>query len=182
MRDCRKSDEEGTQTHETNGTTPYSLLVNNAGTATRGNNLGSPSLASDALNIINTNAIGPLRVTNALLPLLRKAASEGSNQVKIVNISSRMGSIGDGSSGGAYGYRASKSAENMISVTLAADLAKDNIWSLAVHPGHVATKMGGAHAEIDADSAASQIAKVADNAKKEDCGKFLHRDGSVLPW
>jgi len=164
------------------GITKIDLLINNAGTVKEHNNLGSPSLAADALNQININAIGPLRVTNAVLPLLRKAASEGSAQVKIVNVSSRMGSIGDGSSGGSYGYRASKAAENMVSVTLAADLAKDNIWSLVVHPGHVATKLGGSGADVDPDTCAAQLTKVIENAKKEDCGKFLHRDGSILPW
>ena len=122
-------------------------------------------------------------MTNALLPLLRKGASEqGGQPARVVNVSSRMGSIGDGSTGGSYGYRASKAAENMISVTLAADLAKDNIYSFAVHPGNVQTKLGGKEADVDPETCAGELIKVIENASKEDCGKFLHRNGSVLPW
>jgi len=164
------------------GITKIDILINNAGCSIRGNRLGSKTLAADALSIINVNAIGPLRVVDNTLPLLKKAASEGNHQTKIVNVSSRMGSIGDGPSGGSYGYRASKAALNMISATLAADLKNDNIWSIAVHPGHVSTKMGGANADIDPDSCAEQLTKLIDNAKEEDCARFLHRDGSTLPW
>ena len=160
----------------------HSILINNAGIGIWKNNLGSPTLIEDVLAQINTNAIGPLRVTSALLPMLRKAATEGKTQVKIANISSRMGSIGDNTSGDAYGYRASKAAENMISVTLARDLAKENILSLALHPGHIRTRMGGSGGDMEADECAKRLVSLIDNATPEDCYRFIHRDGQTLPW
>ena len=61
------------------------------------------------------NAIGPIRVTSALLPRLKSGA-------KVALITSRMGSIADNTSGGMYGYRMSKAALNIAGKSLAQDL------------------------------------------------------------
>jgi NAD(P)-dependent dehydrogenase (short-subunit alcohol dehydrogenase family) len=164
------------------GVDKVDILINNAGIGHWDDTLGAPHLIKSALEQINTNALGPLRVTTALLPLLKKAAAESGRPVKVANISSRMGSIGDGNSGGAYGYRASKAAENMITVTLAADLEKDNILCLALHPGHIRTKMTDKHGDMDPLPCAERLLKIIDNATKDDCSKFHHRDGQTLPW
>lgn len=66
--------------------------------------------------IFEVNSFGALRVTRALLPHLRL----GDRKV-VANISSMMGSIGDNSSGEAYGYRGSKAALNMLTRSLAID-------------------------------------------------------------
>jgi NAD(P)-dependent dehydrogenase (short-subunit alcohol dehydrogenase family) len=160
-----------------------SILFNNAGVLRNQHALGEPGLAQEALEQFNTNALGPLRVTGAVLPMLRKAASESKRKVKVANMSSRMGSVADNSSGGFYGYRASKAAENMISVNMAKDLEKDNILSLCLHPGYVSTRMVGHKGDIDPDKCAELLVKLVDNASsREDGHKFWHRDGSVLPW
>lgn len=164
------------------------ILINNAGIGIFNNNLASPTLVKDAMEMINVNALGPLRVTQAVLPLLRNAAQQhgkdkDANPVKIVNVSSRMGSIGDNTSGGSYGYRASKAAENIISVSFARDLAKENIISLTVHPGYIQTRMVGNGGDMDPDTCAGLLAKLVDSkTSKDDCYKFWHRDGMELPW
>ncbi|HEU0203635.1 MAG TPA: SDR family oxidoreductase, partial [Burkholderiaceae bacterium] len=82
----------------------------------------------------DVDALGPLRVTQALLANL---AAGG----KIALISSRAGSIGDNSSGGNYGYRMAKAALNMAGVSLARDLAAREIAVIALHPGVVDTDL-----------------------------------------
>jgi len=164
-------------------TTPaLSILINNAGILVS-DRLDSPTLIKDTLDQLNTNAVGPLRVTLAVLPLLRKAAKESPSGIsKVANISSKMGSIGDGPGGGYYGYRASKSAVNMISVNLATDLAKDNILSIVLHPGYIRTKMTGNHGDMDPDECATRLLRNIDAATKADCARFIHRDGQTIPW
>jgi NAD(P)-dependent dehydrogenase (short-subunit alcohol dehydrogenase family) len=170
------------------GVDKIDILINNAGIGIFRNNLTSPTLVKDAMEMINVNTLGPLRVTQAVLPLLRNAAQQQGkgktpNPVKIVNVSSRMGSIGDNTSGGSYGYRASKAAENIISVSLARDLAKENIISLTVHPGYIKTRMVGDAGDMDPDTCAGLLAKLIDSkSNEEDCYKFWHRDGIELPW
>ncbi|MDX1528651.1 MAG: SDR family oxidoreductase, partial [Gammaproteobacteria bacterium] len=87
-------------------------------------------------NQFEVNAIGPLRVTAALLPNLKKGS-------KVAIITSRMGSIEDNTSGGRYGYRMSKAAVNMAGRSLAWDLKDKGIAVVLLHPGMVATEMTG---------------------------------------
>lgn len=121
------------------------------------------------------NALGPLLLTHALLPSLKKGA-------KVAMISSRMGSIEDNTSGGAYGYRASKVALNMFSRSLAHDLAPEKIWVGILHPGYVRTKMTGNNGLIDPEVAAAGLIKLIDEASQETSGTFWHSNGSPLPW
>ena len=163
----------------------HSLLINNAGILIN-HNLESPDIVSDTLEQLNTNTLGPLRVTLAVLPLLRKAASEksGGGIAKIAHVSSIMGSVAsvNDTFPGFYGYRASKAAENMISATLARDLAKDNILSFALHPGYVSTRMVGEKGHITPDTSATGIANILDKAGAADSFKLLNQDGTTLPW
>ncbi len=91
---------------ENEGVKQVDLLINNAGVL-KADNLQSPTVVEDALKQFNTNALGPLRTTIALKDMLLKA-STFTSPARVVQISSRMGSIGDNSSGGYVGYRASK--------------------------------------------------------------------------
>jgi NAD(P)-dependent dehydrogenase (short-subunit alcohol dehydrogenase family) len=136
-------------------------LINNAGIL-RGENLGAMDFESVAQQL-EVNAIAPLRVTAALLPLLR----EGS---KVVITTSRMGSMADNGSGGYYGYRMSKAAVNAAGVSLAHDLKSRGIAVALIHPGMVATEMTGRLARID-------------EVSLENTGRFWHATtGETLPW
>ena len=106
------------------------VLVNNSGIL-RGERL-------DDLNFetireqFEVNAMGPLRVTSALLGRLRAGS-------KVAIVTSRMGSIADNDSGGAYGYRMSKAAVNAAGKSLALDLRARDIAVALLHPGWVRT-------------------------------------------
>jgi NAD(P)-dependent dehydrogenase (short-subunit alcohol dehydrogenase family) len=152
---------------------PIDLLIHNAGISSH-QGLGNLDVAS-ILAQFETNALGPLRLTAALLPALH----EGS---KIAMVTSLMGSSGDNASGGAYGYRMSKAALNIAAVSLARDLAARRIWVGILHPGYVRTGMTGGSGNIDAvDSARGLIARI-DALGPETTGRFFHQDGRELPW
>jgi NAD(P)-dependent dehydrogenase (short-subunit alcohol dehydrogenase family) len=148
------------------------VLVNNAGTLSR------ESL--DDLDVerirrqFEVNALGPLRVTRALLPNLGTGS-------KVAIITSRMGSIADNGSGGYYGYRMSKAAVNMAGMSLARDLRERGIAVLLLHPGMVATEMTGRHGIPVEESAANLIARI-ESLGLEQSGSFHHADGQPLPW
>jgi len=148
------------------------VLVNNAGI-----------LARDSLDELDfdgmrrqfeVNALGPLRVTHALLPNLGAGSM-------VVIITSRMGSIADNGSGGYYGYRMSKAAVNMAGVSLAHDLRERGIAVLLLHPGMVATEMTGRHGIPVEESAANLISRI-EALGLEQTGSFQHADGQPLPW
>ena len=120
------------------------------------------------------NALGPLRVVRALLGAL-KAGS------KIGIVSSRVGSLGDNTSGGIYGYRMSKAAVNMAGVNLAHDLRAREIAVILLHPGLVATEMTGGKG-IEPSAAARGLIERIDALSLTDSGAFWHAEGYQLPW
>jgi len=120
------------------------------------------------------NAIGPLRVTAALLSNLGEGA-------KIAIITSRMGSIEDNTSGSRYGYRMSKAAVNMVGRSLAHDLIERGIAVVLLHPGMVATEMTGRQGIAPAEAAANLIARI-DALNMDQTGTFWHANGDPLPW
>lgn len=124
---------------------------------------------------LQVNAIGPLRVTSALLPLL----GEGS---KVAFVTSRMGSIGDNTSGGMYGYRMSKAALNMAAVSLAHDLRPRGVAVALLHPGFVRTEMTGNRGSVDAPEAARGLWERIDALTLETSGRFWHANGEALPF
>jgi len=149
------------------------VLINNAGIL-RGENLGALNFDS-ITEQFEVNALGPLRVTAALTPLL-------ADNAKVAIITSRMGSIADNSSGGYYGYRMSKAAVNAAGVSLARDLAARNIAVALIHPGMVATDMTGKNGIPPQDAARGVLARI--NAlSAETTGRFWHAGtGEELPW
>jgi len=120
------------------------------------------------------NALGPLRVSSALLPNL----SAGS---KLGIVTSRMGSIEDNTSGGYYGYRMSKAAVNMVGMNLAQDLRERGIAVALLHPGMVATEMTGRQGIAPQQAATGLIARM-DELDMNSTGGFWHAEGERLPW
>jgi NAD(P)-dependent dehydrogenase (short-subunit alcohol dehydrogenase family) len=151
---------------------PIDVLINCAGVLTRES---LDDLDFDRIRRqFEVNAIGPLRVTAALLSNL----SEGS---KVAIITSRMGSIEDNTSGSRYGYRMSKVAVNMAGRSLAHDLKDRGIAVVLLHPGMVATEMTGRQGIPPAEAAANLIARI-DGLHMEQTGTFWHANGDRLPW
>ena len=92
-----------------NKETKLDVLINNAGIANLSQPESSLNCTSEWMTkSFTTNAIGPLLVAQKSVPLLKN-----SSHPKIINISSRMGSIGDNLSSNAVSYRVSKAALNM---------------------------------------------------------------------
>lgn len=149
------------------------VLINNAGLF---NNETLGGLDLEAIrDQFEINAIAPLKVTDALLPLL----GEGS---KIANITSRMGSIEDNTSGAYYGYRASKAALNAFTKSLAMDLAPKGIAVAVLHPGYVQTRMVGFTGDITPEQSAQGLVQRIEELNLENTGGFWHSNGQALPW
>jgi short-subunit dehydrogenase len=153
--------------------TKIDLLINNAGMM-QNEILGD--IDPESLRVqFELNAMAPLRLTEILLPQLQ----DGS---KVAMITSRMGSIADNTSGGRYGYRASKAALNMLSVSLAHDIRDRNIWVGILHPGFVQTKMTNFNGQLTPEQSVQGMTKIIDQAKVQESGQFWHSNGETLPW
>ncbi|NJK89767.1 MAG: SDR family oxidoreductase [Myxococcales bacterium] len=158
--------------HRLGGTT-LDIVVNNAGVLERDS---LPELDIEAVRRqFDVNALGPLRVTKALMSRLARGA-------KIAIITSQMGSIADNRSGAMYGYRMSKAAVNAAGVSLARDLAECEVAVALLHPGYVKTRMTNGHGNIGADQSASWLIERIDELSVANSGRFLHANGSELPW
>jgi NAD(P)-dependent dehydrogenase (short-subunit alcohol dehydrogenase family) len=157
-------------------TAPVDLLINNAGVRSRPDGLQEFD-AEDATRTFQVNALGALRVTGALLPMLRRVKG-----AKIANLSSGLGSITDNSWGGAYGYRMSKAALNMASRSLAHDLREDGIVVVALSPGWVQTDMGGSEAPTPVAESAAGLIGLIDRLTLEDSGGFFGFQGERIAW
>ena len=152
---------------------PLDILVNNAGIFLN-ETLDDMDLDSIRRQL-EINTLAPLNMVHSLLPLL----TEGS---KIANITSRMGSVADNTSGAYYGYRASKAALNAVGKSLAMDLKPEGIAVAQLHPGFVQTRMVGFNGDITpAEAAAGLLARI-DELTLDNSGGFWHSNGQLLPW
>ena len=149
------------------------VLINNAGIieANSLDNLDFKSLERQ----FQVNAIAPLRVTKALLPLIPKGG-------KIILMTSRMGSIEDNTSGGFYGYRMSKTALSMAGKSLAEDLKPRQIPVGILHPGMVQTRMTD-FSGITTTESVQGLLKRIEELNLDNSGTFWHGvKGEILPW
>ena len=159
------------------GAQPIHLLINNAGIFKSKRTELETLDESTWLEEFRVNSISPLMVTRAFKANLVAA---GSGVVGMM--SSKMGSMGDNTSGGDYSYRSSKAALNAVSVSMARDLAEDGIAVVALHPGWVRTDMGGPDALIDVETSAMGIKSVLDRVGPSESGRFFDFLGKELPW
>ncbi|MCX7628084.1 MAG: SDR family oxidoreductase [Methylophilaceae bacterium] len=123
------------------------------------------------------NTIAPLKLAEAFLEHV--AASE---QKKLVFITSKMGSMADNGSGGAYFYRSSKAALNAVAKSLSIDLAPRGILVGLLHPGWVKTDMGGPNAWITPQQSIAGMRRLIERLSPADSGTFYAYDGQIVPW
>ena len=151
------------------------ILINNAGILDNGNVSFEKIQIDDILRSIEVNTLGPMKITQLLLPKL----SESTNP-RVFHMTSQMGSIADNQSGGYYFYRISKASLNMFNKSFSQDYP--NIPSIVIHPGWVRTDMGGDHAPISPEIAAINISDLILNANNLISGNFYNYKGEILPW
>jgi NAD(P)-dependent dehydrogenase (short-subunit alcohol dehydrogenase family) len=156
------------------------VLVNNAG-ITGGRQPALETAPADFLAAYGVNLLGPVRVTRAFLPLLRRSAAP-----RIVNVSSGMGSHGlvsdpDRVESGLVSlvYPSSKSALNMVTVMYAKALPEFRVN--AVDPGYTATDLNGHRGTQTVEQGAAPVVTAARIAPDGLTGAFLGADGPV-PW
>jgi NAD(P)-dependent dehydrogenase (short-subunit alcohol dehydrogenase family) len=150
------------------------VLVNNAGV------YGSPAGAADtdlqeARQVLEVNAFGAWRLTQAMLPLLR-AGGHG----RIVNVSSGGGQLED-MQGGRAAYRVSKTGLNALTRILAAEEGGAGILVNSMCPGWVRTDMGGESAPRSVEEGADTAVWLATLPDDGPSGGFF-RDRKPIPW
>lgn len=158
-------------------TSKIDVLVNNAGRMD-GRWQSIDQVDADAsLEVLNVNTIGPLRVAQALWPLLEKTSHS-----KVANITSLMGSIDDCLSGKSYAYRTSKTGLNMITKILSVEGKENDISVSCYHPGWVLTDMGGERAPVQPHDSVSGLIRLIEMQNLERTGRFFEYTGVELPW
>src|SRR5437899_2792929 len=150
------------------------VLVNNAGIIVDGDDAILETSYALVRKTLETNTLGPLRVTQAFVLLLRKSKAP-----RVINVSSGGGQLTGGADGWAPAYCISKTALNGVTVQLAAALPKFAVNSVC--PGWVRTDMGGAKATRSVREGADTIVWLASEAPQDLTGKFL-RDRKEIPW
>ncbi len=151
------------------------VLINNAGIyPDEGLNIFTISREQLA-RTFQTNTFGPVVMTQAFLPLLRK-----SGDARVINVSSGYGAS-DGLSPDVPSYCLSKWALNGVTIMLATALRGDRIAVNSMCPGWVRTDMGGANATRSVEEGADTAVWLASEAPREISGKFL-RDRKEIPW
>ncbi|MDJ0655527.1 MAG: SDR family oxidoreductase [Xanthomonadales bacterium] len=158
------------------GNDPIDLLINNAGIL--GPRPGNLVQDVDAWRrVFEVNVIAPTKMVEAFADQVA-----ASNRKLIANITSKMGSIADNTSGGAYIYRSSKAALNAVGRSMARDLADRQVTVLLLHPGWVRTDMGGPNGLIDAPTSVAGMKDILDQATLEQSGGFYNYDGASIAW
>jgi NAD(P)-dependent dehydrogenase (short-subunit alcohol dehydrogenase family) len=157
-------------------------LINNAGVG----NFDSLQEGFDRKKFeqnFKVDAIAPLFVATNLLQALRKAPK---GQARIVNISSKLGSISSTDTytqyPGCYAYRAAKAALNSFTVSLAHDLKSEDIAVYAIHPGYVSTQITDFKGDISPEESIANVHAVLDKLTPELTGTFWDLNGKNLPW
>ena len=151
------------------------ILINNAGIDPDKGGRGLEVEMETVQRTMDTNVYGPWRLCQALIPLMRKSRSG-----RIVNISSRMGALGQ-LSGGNPAYRISKSCLNALTLILADELRETPITVNAVNPGWVKSDMGGRSAPRSVEDGADTAVWLALQPEGGPTGKFF-MDREEMAW
>lgn len=160
------------------------VVVNNAGITGGGPQDPTTVDPELILSVIDTNVLGVVRVTNAMLPMLRRSPSP-----RIVNISSSVGSLTRQSGPGsatttgpvAVAYAPSKTFLNAVMLQYVKELAGTNILINAACPGFVATDLNGHRGILSTEEGAVAAIRLATLPDDGPTGGFFE-DAGVVPW
>ncbi|XP_064242981.1 C-signal-like isoform X2 [Passer domesticus] len=166
------------------------LLINNAGIYTPTASLETVD-AEDMVRTYKTNAVGPMLMAQAFLPLLKKAAQDSKekglscSKAAIINISTILGSIkktSDSFFHPVISYRCSKAALNMLTMCQALTYKQAGILCVALHPGWVKTDMGTQEADLTVDTSVRGLLAVLPILSEKHSGTLLNWEGKAIPW
>lgn len=156
------------------GDTRLDVFIANAGVM-GGRSAIDCDYAEAWIETLAVNAVGPVLLAYALKDRIARGG-------KAVAITSKMGSIADNESGGAYAYRSSKAALNAAWRSLALDWEGDGIAAAVLHPGWVRTRMGGPNGLIDPEESVAGMRRVIHRLGPESSGRFFNYDGAEIGW
>jgi NAD(P)-dependent dehydrogenase (short-subunit alcohol dehydrogenase family) len=151
------------------------VLVNNAGVFLDREYGGLDVPMEVVRNSLETNLLGPWRLSQAVVPLMRRRGYG-----RIVNVSSGMGAMSE-MAGGYPAYRVSKGGLNAMTRILADELRGTNILVNVMCPGWVQTEMGGPRAPRPVDQGADTAVWLATLPDGGPTGQFF-RDRRQIPW
>lgn len=161
---------------------PLDIVINNAGIS--GSEFLIETVRTVEVNdLFNIHCLGPIRVAQACIPHLKK-----SKNPRIINVSSRLGSLTRMASGEfkdrgfSYSYRMAKAAQNMFTVCLGQELMKDNITVCAIHPGQLLTRGRSTDADTDPAIAAENIYQWINKININSSGLFVQPNVQDIPW
>jgi NAD(P)-dependent dehydrogenase (short-subunit alcohol dehydrogenase family) len=159
------------------------LLINNAGNVARGKRIDDVD-PDEVAALLEVHCTGALRCVQAALPGLRAARG-----AKIVNVTSRLGSLGRNATGEfahlpvSYAYRIAKAAQNMLTLCLGQDPSLQGIAVYGLHPGKVATAIAAPDALLSPAAAADRMADWIDAADPSLSGRCFDLDlDAELAW
>jgi NAD(P)-dependent dehydrogenase (short-subunit alcohol dehydrogenase family) len=151
------------------------VLINNAAILDLWEGSILEAKAADLRDTFATNVIGPVLLTQALLPLL-----EAGKPSRVINVSSRLGSVAEMTDGWP-GYGISKAALNAATRKLALALAPRGISVNAASPGWVRTDMGGDGANLSVEQGGRNIVRLVTDVPHSLTNHFLAENGEI-PW
>ena len=124
-----------------------------------------------------TNALGPIKISEALLPALERGRGK-----RIMHISSDLASMSLTSNDLYAPYRMSKAALNMLGRMQAAMLGPRGFTVVSVHPGWMRTDMGGPNAIQDPAMVADKLAEMMCTLDPSLNGAYLDFNSNTMPW
>ncbi len=158
------------------------LLINNAGISGDAYQIESTS-KDEIMKLFEVHCFGALNISKACIPFL-----DNSTLGKIINISSRLGSITKMSSeefidrGFSYSYRIAKASQNMMSVCLNNELRNSTTGVVSIHPGQLQTDSGSNDANETAEDAANRIKGWIEEINNDDFGRFIYPGVKEFEW
>lgn len=150
------------------------VLINNAAILHDKNHASVQVSLPDMRETMETNLYGPMMVTRAMIPSLKK-----SDDPRVINISSTMGQLSTMGAGYAA-YRISKTALNALTVIQSKELARDGIKVNSMCTGWVKTEMGGSNAPRSIPEGAETAVWLATEGNISS-GRFF-KDKKEIPW
>lgn len=159
------------------------ILINNAGIFLGGDGVTSSADFQAIQRTFNTNFLGTVMVTQAMLPLVKK-----SRQGRIVNVSSTIGSLAVSADPNSadpnhafLGYAASKAALNMMTVQLAHELRNTSVKVNSICPGFVKTDMNNGEGAVTVEEGVTATMRYALLGEDGPSGGFFDSSGHI-PW